>query len=165
MSLVNLEQLILAEIDAATDEASLEAVRVSVLGKKGSISERMKGLGSMSPEERKDAGAALNVLKDKIADALSLRKANLQEAALEARLASEKIDVTLPARPQVSGTVHPVSQVWEEVVQIFGDLGFAVAEGPHIEDDFHNFDALNIPPEHPARQEHDTFFFNEKSDG
>jgi phenylalanyl-tRNA synthetase alpha chain len=165
MSLVNLEQLILAEIDAATDEASLEAVRVSVLGKKGSISERMKGLGSMSPEERKDAGAALNVLKDKIADALSLRKANLQEAALEARLASEKIDVTLPARPQVSGTVHPVSQVWEEVVQIFGDLGFAVAEGPHIEDDFHNFDALNIPPEHPARQEHDTFFFNEREDG
>ena len=165
MSLVNLEQSILAEIDAATDEASLEAVRVSVLGKKGSISERMKGLGSMSPEERKDAGAALNVLKDKVADALSARKATLQEAALEARLASEKIDVTLPARPQVSGTVHPVSQVWEDVVQIFGDLGFAVAEGPHIEDDFHNFDALNIPPEHPARQEHDTFFFDEKPDG
>ena len=165
MSLVNLEQSILAEIDAAADEASLEAVRVSVLGKKGSISERMKGLGSMSPEERKDAGAALNVLKDKVADALSRRKASLQEAALEARLASERIDVTLPARPQVSGTVHPVSQVWEEVVQIFGDLGFAVAEGPHIEDDFHNFDALNSPPEHPARQEHDTFFFNEKADG
>ena len=165
MSLVNLEQSILAEIDAATDEATLEAVRISVLGKKGSISERMKGLGSMSPEERKDAGAALNMLKDKVADALSARKASLQEAALEARLAAEKIDVTLPARPQASGTVHPVSQVWEEVVQIFGDLGFSVAEGPHIEDDFHNFDALNIPPEHPARQEHDTFFFNEKADG
>ena len=165
MSLVNLEQSIMAEIDAATDEASLEAVRVSVLGKKGSISERMKGLGSMSPEERKEAGAALNVLKDKVADALSARKTTLQDAALEARLAAEKIDVTLPARPQASGTVHPVSQVWEEVVQIFGDLGFAVAEGPHIEDDFHNFDALNIPPEHPARQEHDTFFFNEKADG
>ena len=165
MSLVNLEQSILAEIDAATDEATLEAVRISVLGKKGSISERMKGLGSMSPGERKDAGAALNVLKDKVADALSARKASLQEAALEARLAAEKIDVTLPARPQASGTVHPVSQVWEEVVQIFGDLGFSVAEGPHIEDDFHNFDALNIPPEHPARQEHDTFFFNEKADG
>ena len=165
MSLVNLEQSIMAEIDAATDEASLEAVRVSVLGKKGSISERMKGLGSMSPEERKEAGAALNVLKDKVADALSARKTTLQDAALEARLAAEKIDVTLPARPQASGTVHPVSQVWEEVVQIFGDLGFAVAEGPHIEDDFHNFDALNIPPEHPARQEHDTFFYNEKADG
>ncbi|MEI8177067.1 phenylalanine--tRNA ligase subunit alpha [Aestuariivirga sp.] len=165
MSLVNLEQSILAEIEATTDEASLEAVRVSVLGKKGSISERMKGLGDLSPEERKEAGAALNVLKDKVADAMSVRKAMLQEAALEARLASEKVDVTLPARPQASGTVHPVSQVWEEVVQIFGDLGFAVAEGPHIEDDFHNFDALNIPPEHPARQEHDTFFFNEKADG
>ena len=165
MSLVNLEQSILAEIDAATDEAALEAVRVSALGKKGAIPERMKGLGAMSPDERKEAGAALNVLKDKVADALSSRKTQLHEAALEARLASEKIDVTLPARPQVSGTVHPVSQVWEEVVQIFGDLGFAVAEGPHIEDDFHNFDALNIPPEHPARQEHDTFFFNEKADG
>jgi phenylalanyl-tRNA synthetase alpha chain len=165
MSLATLEQSILAEIEAATDEASLEAVRVSALGKKGSVSERMKGLGAMSPEERKEAGAALNVLKDKVTDALSVRRASLQQAALEARLASEKIDVTLPARPQASGTVHPVSQVWEEVVQIFGDLGFSVAEGPHIEDDFHNFDALNIPPEHPARQEHDTFFFNEKADG
>jgi phenylalanyl-tRNA synthetase alpha chain len=151
MSLATLEQSILAEIDAAMDEAALEAVRVSALGKKGAISERMKALGAMSPEERKEAGAALNVLKDKVSDALSSRKAKLQEIALEARLASEKIDVTLPARPQVSGTVHPVSQVWEEVVQIFGDLGFSVAEGPHIEDDFHNFDALNIPPEHPAR--------------
>ncbi|MCA3555631.1 phenylalanine--tRNA ligase subunit alpha [Aestuariivirga sp.] len=165
MSLATLEQSILAEIAAAGDEASLEAVRVSALGKKGSISERMKGLGAMSPEARKEAGATLNVLKDKLSDALSARKAALQEAALEARLASEKIDVTLPVRPQVTGTVHPVSQVWEEVVQIFGDLGFSVAEGPHIEDDFHNFDALNIPPEHPARQEHDTFFFSEKADG
>jgi phenylalanyl-tRNA synthetase alpha chain len=165
MSLAALEQSILAEIDAATDEAALEAVRVASLGKKGSISERMKGLGAMSPEERREAGAALNVLKDKVAEALSSRKAALQAFALEARLASEKIDVTLPVRPQMSGTVHPVSQVWEEVVQIFGDLGFSVAEGPHIEDDFHNFDALNIPPEHPARQEHDTFFLQEKADG
>ena len=165
MSLDTLEQDILGQIASAADEASLEAVRVATLGKKGSISERMKGLGAMSPDERRDAGAALNALKDKVADAIGLRKAALQEVALEARLASEKIDVTLPVRPQVSGTVHPVSQVWEEVVQIFGDLGFSVAEGPHIEDDFHNFDALNIPPEHPARQEHDTFFFNEKEDG
>jgi phenylalanyl-tRNA synthetase alpha chain len=165
MSLDSLEQDILGQIATAADEASLEAVRVATLGKKGSISERMKGLGAMSPDERRDAGAALNALKDKVADAIGLRKAALQEVALEARLALEKIDVTLPVRPQVSGTVHPVSQVWEEVVQIFGDLGFSVAEGPHIEDDFHNFDALNIPPEHPARQEHDTFFFNEKEDG
>jgi phenylalanyl-tRNA synthetase alpha chain len=104
-------------------------------------------------------------LKDKVTEAIAARKAVLQEAQLEQRLASEKIDVTLPARAEPRGTVHPVSQVWEEVVQIFGDLGFAVAEGPHIEDDFHNFTALNIPPEHPARQEHDTFYFHEKPDG
>jgi len=165
MSLSTLAQEILAEVASAADEPQLEAVRVSALGKKGSISERMKSLGAMSPEERKEAGAALNVLKDKVAEAISVRKTYLQEQALEQRLASEKIDVTLPVRPQQQGTVHPVSQVWEEVVQIFGDLGFSVAEGPHIEDDFHNFDALNIPPEHPARQEHDTFFFNEKPDG
>jgi phenylalanyl-tRNA synthetase alpha chain len=165
MSLETLEQDILAQIAAAADEAALEAVRISSLGKKGAVSERMKELGGMAPEERKALGAALNVLKDKVAEALSARKSALGEQALEARLASEKIDVTLPARPSQAGTVHPVSQVWEEVVQIFGDLGFAVAEGPHIEDDFHNFDALNMPPEHPARQEHDTFYFNEKPDG
>jgi phenylalanyl-tRNA synthetase alpha chain len=125
----------------------------------------MKSLGAMGPEERKTAGAALNVLKDKVTEAIAARKAVLQEALLEQRLASEKIDVTLPARSEPRGTVHPVSQVWEEVVQIFGDLGFAVAEGPHIEDDFYNFTALNIPQEHPARQEHDTFYFNEKADG
>ena len=165
MSLATLEQSILAEIDAATDETALEAVRVAALGKKGSVSERMKALGGMSPDERREAGAALNLLKDRVTEAITARKTRLQDIALDARLAAEKIDVTLPARPQTCGTVHPVSQVWEEVVQIFGDLGFAVAEGPHIEDDFHNFDALNIPPEHPARQEHDTFFFHEKPDG
>ena len=120
----------------------------------------------MAPEERKEAGAALNVLKDKVTEAIAARKAALQEAAARAAPGIGKIDVTLPVPgPQPRGTVHPVSQVWEEVVQIFGDLGFAVAEGPHIEDDFHNFTALNIPPEHPARQEHDTFYFNEKADG
>ena len=165
MSLDTLEQDILTQIAAASDEAAIEALRVAALGKKGSISERMKGLGSLGPDERREAGAALNLLKDKIAEAISTRRTVLRDAALETRLVSERIDVTLPIRPQVSGTVHPVSQVWEEVVQIFGDLGFAVAEGPHIEDDFHNFDALNIPPEHPARQEHDTFFLQEKPDG
>jgi phenylalanyl-tRNA synthetase alpha chain len=165
MSLETLEQEILAQVAAAADEAALEAVRISSLGKKGAISERMKELGAMAPEARKAAGAALNVLKDKVAAALAARKAALAEQALEARLASEKIDVTLPVRPSHAGSVHPVSQVWEEIVQIFGDLGFAVAEGPHIEDDFHNFDALNMPPEHPARQEHDTFYFHEKPDG
>jgi phenylalanyl-tRNA synthetase alpha chain len=162
---MSLEQDILHQVAAASDEAALEAIRLATLGKKGSISEQMKALGAMSPEQRKEAGAALNVLKDKVTEAIAARKAVLQEALLEQRLASEKIDVTLPSRMLPRGTVHPVSQVWEEVVQIFGDLGFAVAEGPHIEDDFHNFTALNIPPEHPARQEHDTFYFNEKADG
>jgi phenylalanyl-tRNA synthetase alpha chain len=162
---MSLEQDILNSITGASDEAAVEAIRVSALGKKGSISEQMSALGKMAPDERKAAGAALNVLKDKVSEALAARKAVLGEAALEARLLTEKIDVTLPIRPQSAGTIHPVSQVWEEVVQIFGDLGFSVAEGPHIEDDFHNFDALNMPPDHPARQEHDTFYFNEKPDG
>jgi phenylalanyl-tRNA synthetase alpha chain len=165
MELEKLEQDILKAVAGAGDEAALEAVRVGALGKKGSVSERMKTLGAMSPDERKTAGAALNVLKEKVADAIAARKSALGEEALLAKLAGEKIDVTLPVRPQPQGTIHPVSQVWDEIVQIWGDLGFSVAEGPHIEDDFHNFTALNIPPEHPARQEHDTFYFNEKPDG
>jgi len=165
MSLEALETETLAQVAAAADEAALETVRVAALGKKGAISEQMKGLGAMAPDERKSFGAALNVIKDKVTEAISLRKATLADAALNARLVTERVDVTLPTRGELRGTVHPVSQVWEEVVQIFGDLGFSVAEGPHIEDDFHNFDALNMPPEHPARQEHDTFYFHEKEDG
>ena len=165
MSLQTLEQSLIDGISAAADETELENLRVSALGKKGAISERMKTLGTMEPEERKTAGAELNALKEKVAEAISARKATLQAKALEARLVTEKIDVTLPVRPEAQGTIHPVSQVWEEVVQIWGDLGFAVAEGPHIENDFYNFTALNIPPEHPARQEHDTFYFHPKLDG
>ena len=165
MSLQTLEQSLIDGISAAADETELENLRVSALGKKGAISERMKTLGTMEPEERKTAGAELNALKEKIAEAISARKATLQAKALEDRLVTEKIDVTLPIRPEAQGTIHPVSQVWEEVVQIWGDLGFAVAEGPHIENDFYNFTALNIPPEHPARQEHDTFYFHPKLDG
>jgi len=165
MSLQNLEQSLIDGIASAADETELESLRVSALGKKGAISERMKTLGAMAPEERKTAGAELNALKEKVTEALSARKAALQATALEARLVTEKIDVTLPARPEAQGTIHPVSQVWEEVVQIWGDLGFSVAEGPHIENDFYNFTALNIPPEHPARQEHDTFYFQPKADG
>ncbi len=165
MSPVAFETELLEQIAKASDEAALEAIRVGALGKKGSLSEKMKALGSTAPEERKIAGAALNVIKDKVTDAIAARKVMLQESALGARLASETIDVTLPVRPERQGSIHPVSQVWEEVVQIWGDLGFSVAEGPHIEDDFHNFTALNMPPEHPARQEHDTFYFNEREDG
>ncbi len=165
MSLETLERETLAQVDAAADEAALEAVRVAALGKKGTISEQMKGLGALSPDERKSFGAALNLLKDKVAEAIATRKTALADKALNERLARETVDVTLPVRGELKGTIHPVNQVWEEIVQIFGDLGFAVAEGPHIEDDFHNFDALNMPPEHPARQEHDTFYFHEKPDG
>lgn len=165
MSLQNLEQSLIDGITSAADETELESLRVSALGKKGAISERMKTLGGMAPEERKTAGAELNALKDKITEAIGARKSALQAKTLEARLVTEKIDVTLPARPETQGSIHPVSQVWEEVVQIWGDLGFSVAEGPHIENDFYNFTALNIPPEHPARQEHDTFYLQPKADG
>jgi phenylalanyl-tRNA synthetase alpha chain len=125
----------------------------------------MKTLGALDPEERRRLGAELNELKTRIASALAERKQTLSRATLEKRLSRERVDVTLPARPELRGTIHPVSHVWEEVVEIWADLGFSVAEGPHIEDDFHNFGALNMPPEHPARQEHDTFYFNEKPDG
>jgi phenylalanyl-tRNA synthetase alpha chain len=158
--LASLKQEIAAAIAAAKDERGLEAVRVAALGKKGSISERLKGLGRMGADARKAAGAELNALKDEVARALEARRAALAETALAERLKTETVDVTLPPRPEAVGTVHPVTQVWQEVIAIFGDMGFSVAEGPHIETDWYNFGALNIPPEHPARQEHDTFYFN-----
>jgi len=148
----------LERIAAAADEAALEALRVAAVGKKGEISLKMRELGRMSPEERKTAGPALNALKDEINAALAARKVALGDAALEARLATEWLDVTLPGRARRQGSIHPVSQVMEEVTAIFADMGFSVAEGPQVESDWYNFDALNIPPEHPARQEHDTFF-------
>lgn len=145
-------------IAGAADEAALEDLRVAALGKKGEISLKMRELGQMEPEARQKAGAALNALKDEIDAALRARKAALGDAAMDERLRAEWLDVTLPGRPRRQGTIHPVSQVTEEVTAIFADMGFAVAEGPQIESDWYNFDALNIPPEHPARQEHDTFF-------
>jgi phenylalanyl-tRNA synthetase alpha chain len=156
--LKGLERDILAAIEAAGDERALDEVRVSALGRKGAISERLKGLGAMAPDERKSAGAALNALKDRVAEALEARRAELRRAGLGARLATERIDVTLPPRPEPVGTIHPVTRVMEEVIAIFADMGFSVAEGPHIETDWYNFGALNIPPEHPARQEMDTFY-------
>jgi phenylalanyl-tRNA synthetase alpha chain len=148
----------LAAIAAAEDEAALEAVRLAALGKKGEVSLAMRGLGAMSPEERQTAGPALNALKDEVTAALAAARAALGDAALEARLATEWLDVTLPARPAARGTIHPVSQVMEEMTAIFADLGFSVAEGPQVESDWYNFDALNIPPEHPARAMMDTFY-------
>ncbi|MGP3697877.1 phenylalanine--tRNA ligase subunit alpha [Rhodobacter sp. NSM] len=145
-------------IASAADEAALEEVRLAALGKKGEISLKMRELGQMSPEERQTTGAALNRLRDEIDASLRARKQGLADAALDARLKTEWLDVTLPGRPRRAGTIHPVSQVMAELTAIFADMGFAVAEGPQVESDWFNFDALNIPPEHPARQEHDTFF-------
>ena len=153
-------------VEAAADLDALEALRVAALGRKGEITERMKGLGKAAPEERKALGQALNALKDEVAALIESRTAGLGDAALEARLRKETVDVTLPPRPEASGRIHPISQTIDEIVAIFGEMGFAVAEGPDIEDDFHNFTALNIPPEHPARQMHDTFYVEERdSDG
>jgi len=160
-----IERDMLAKIAAAGSVAALEDARVFALGKKGVISERMKSLGAMAPEERKGAGAALNVLKDKIAAALDEKKSTLENAALDERLRTEKVDVTLPAFREARGRIHPVTQVTEEIVAIFSAMGFDVAEGPDIEDDFHNFTALNFPADHPAREMHDTFFFPPKADG
>ncbi|MFD1695543.1 phenylalanine--tRNA ligase subunit alpha [Roseibium aestuarii] len=165
--LTTLETDLLAAIEAAATEAALEEVRVAALGKKGSLSELMKTLGKMSPEERQVMGPALNGLKAKITDAIATRKAVLAEATLNARLASETVDVTLPLRasPLETGRIHPVSQVIDELTAIFADMGFSVAEGPDIETDELNFTALNFPEGHPAREMHDTFFFNPKGDG
>ncbi|MEL7300991.1 MAG: phenylalanine--tRNA ligase subunit alpha [Pseudomonadota bacterium] len=145
-------------IKDVADEAALEEVRVRAVGKKGEISLKMRELGKMTPEERQVAGPALNALKDEINSALAARKAALADAALEERLAGEWLDVTLPGRRRPAGTIHPVSQVWEELTAIFASLGFSVAEGPQIESDWYNFDALNIPGHHPARAEMDTFY-------
>ncbi len=135
------------------------------MGRKGRITELMKGLGALDAEARKEAGRALNLLKDALAGAIETRKAQLDRAEREARLARERVDVTLPARPESQGRVHPISQTIDEIAAIFGEMDFTIAEGPDIEDDFYNFTALNIPPEHPARQMHDTFYLKEGVQG
>ncbi|HEX4635775.1 MAG TPA: phenylalanine--tRNA ligase subunit alpha [Rhizomicrobium sp.] len=163
--IAQLQSEILAAIAGAADEAALEAVRVAALGKKGSVSALLATMGSLSADERKIQGPKFNGLKDAITQAIAARKAQLGDAALEARLASERLDVTLPARPENTGTVHPISQVLEEVVAIFADLGFGVAEGPDVEHDDYNFTKLNIPPDHPARQMQDTFYVAPQADG
>ena len=164
--LATLEQAILGQIAAASDEAALEAVRVAALGKKGSISALLSTLGKMSPEERKSQGAAINLAKDKVTEALSARREVLKSAALDARLASETIDVTLPVRepPAEAGRIHPLSQVMDELTAIFADMGFAIAEGPDIETDDYNFTKLNFPVGHPARDMQDTFYIHQHPD-
>ena len=141
---------------AGLDE--LEQIRVSALGKKSRITELMRGLGAMNPEARKEAGQALNALKNEVAEAIEEKKRTSADSELDARLAGERVDVTLPVRPESQGCIHPISQTIDEVVAILGEMEFSVAEGPDIEDDWHNFTALNIPPDHPARQQHDTFY-------
>ncbi len=163
--LESLKSEIAAAVAAVATPEALEAVRVGALGRKGRVTELMKGLGQAAPEERRELGAALNRLKGEITDAIAARKTALEEAALDSRLMEERVDVTLPPRPAPTGRIHPISQTIDEIVAIFGEMGFSVAEGPDIEDDFHNFTALNIPPEHPARQMHDTFYMEEGEEG
>ncbi|MEQ8445487.1 MAG: phenylalanine--tRNA ligase subunit alpha [Pelagibacterium sp.] len=165
--IADLSQSIHAAIADAQDEAALEALRVSTLGKKGSISTLLATLGKMTPEERKEKGPAINGLKIEIGAAIEARREALAAAALEKRLATEKLDVTLPLRPAPTaiGRVHPVSQVIDEITAIFSDMGFAIAEGPDVETDYYNFTALNFPEGHPAREMHDTFFFEPDANG
>jgi phenylalanyl-tRNA synthetase alpha chain len=165
--LQTLQTELLAAITAANDEAALEAVRIAALGKSGSVSALLKTLGAMTPDERKELGPRINGLKEAVNTAIAARRDALKNAALEARLNTETIDVTLPVRepPAEVGRIHPISQVVDELTAIFADMGFAVAEGPDIETDDLNFTKLNFPEGHPAREMHDTFYFNPKPDG
>ena len=155
-----LEADLLRDVSAAGDLGTIEQIRIAALGKKGRVSELMGQLGKMAPDQRKNFGAAVNQLKDRVTTALEARKGALEGEALGARLAAERADVTLPVRPGplADGRIHPISQVFDEIAEIFADMGFAIAEGPDIETDDLNFTRLNIPPEHPARQMHDTFY-------
>ncbi|UTW03972.1 phenylalanine--tRNA ligase subunit alpha [Amphritea atlantica] len=146
--------------EQATSAQDLDQVRVQYLGKKGHLTQLLKGLGALSAEERPQAGAKINEAKQALQDVLNARKANLESAALEAKLAEETIDVTLPGRGQSLGGLHPVTKTLQRIEEFFARIGYSVAEGPEIEDDYHNFEALNIPSHHPARAMHDTFYFN-----
>ena len=159
-----LQDKLIKDIEGAQTLDALDAVRVDALGKKGSISTAMKALGQLDGDERREAGQALNAVKTVIADAIEAKKSALSRAALDDKLASERVDVSLAPRPEPEGRIHPLSRTLEEVTAIFAEMGFTVAEGPDIETDFYNFTALNIPPEHPARQEHDTFYLTPDSE-
>ncbi len=162
-----LEGELIRAISGAADLGALEEVRVAALGRKGRVSELMQRLGQLPPDARKSFGQAVNQMKDRVGEALEAKRAALAGAALSEELAASRADVTLPVRPGplAEGRIHPVSQATDEVIEIFADMGFGVAEGPDIETDFNNFTALNIPPEHPARQDHDTFYFAPEPDG
>ena len=160
-----LEADITTAIDAAADGPALEAVRIAALGKSGSISDLLKSLGSMSPDERRERGPQINGLRDRVAAQIAQKKAALESAELDAKLAAERVDLSLPAPPRRRGSVHPTMQVMDEMIAVFAEMGFSVAEGPDIETDFNNFTALNFPPKHPAREMHDTFFLPEDAHG
>ena len=164
-NLDDLQNELVAAVNAATTLDDLEEIRISTLGRKGRVTTLMKGLGALAPDERREAGQSLNVVKTVVTDALDSRRDALANTELDAALARDQVDITLPARPEHEGRLHPISQTIDEIIAIFGEMGFVLAEGPDIEDDFHNFTALNIPPEHPARQMHDTFYLPEQPDG
>ena len=151
----------LADIATAESPDAVEQLRVALLGKSGSVTTQLKQLGALPADQRKAAGEAINRARDAIGDALSARKAILEHAALDARLAGETIDITLPGRNGTRGGLHPISRTLERIADIFGRLGYELADGPEIEDDWHNFEALNFPPHHPARAMHDTFYFGD----
>jgi phenylalanyl-tRNA synthetase alpha chain len=163
MTIDELHSDLLARIGDAADLAAIEQLRVAALGKQGSVSALLKTLGGMSPEERQVAGPKIHALRETVTEALAVRKDALEGAALEARLASETIDLSLPAPEIPRGSVHPIAQVMDELAEIFADMGFTVATGPEIEDDWHNFTALNMPESHPARAMHDTFYFPDRN--
>lgn len=157
-NLAALKQECTAAVEAANDVSALEEVRVSTLGKKGRLTEVLKTLGTLPADQRKEFGAQVNVIKEEITALLEARRVVLNSAALDAKLAKEKVDITLPARAENKGAIHPISQTIEEISTIFADMGFTIAEGPDVESDFYNFTALNMPPSHPARQMQDSFY-------
>ncbi len=163
--LADLEADLSARIAAAGDLAALDETRIAALGKTGAISSLLKTLGGMSPDERRAQGPLINGLRDRVAASIAARRTELEDAALEAELAAGALDLSLPAPPRRKGAVHPTMQVMDEMIAVFAEMGFSVAEGPDIEDDFHNFSALNFPPRHPAREMHDTFFLKPGPDG
>ena len=160
-----LKNEVLIKIKEANSLDDLENLRVQVLGKKGSITSLMKQLGSLEPDRRREVGQILNSLQKNIIESIDNKKSSLEETYLNQKLKNEALDITLPTRPENIGRIHPLSKTMDEVISIFAQMGFTVAEGPDIESDFYNFTALNIPQEHPARQEHDTFYFNEDENG
>jgi phenylalanyl-tRNA synthetase alpha chain len=157
--LESLSKALLARVGGAADLQALEAERVAALGKQGAVTSLLKTLGAMTPDQRQAEGPRIHALREAVMEAIGARKAALEATALERRLATETLDITLPVAPPPQGSVHPVSQVMDELAEIFADLGFSVATGPEIEDDWRNFTALNIPESHPARAMHDTFYF------